>query len=219
MADRTLPFLGDLLVFGSDRLGFLTRAAAEQGDVARIKLGPYQCWLLSHPDFVRDVLMDHAERFRKGPVLQRARFVLGDGLLTAEGDVHRRHRSMVQPAFHSKRITGYAETMIARTVAMSESWAAGAPVDVHAETVRLALASAGSTLLGADVTDEDVRTVESGLADLLGAYKLAFVPFGWRLQRVPVGPMRRLRRGREQLYRVVDRVIVLGAAAGCTSAL
>ncbi|AYY11366.1 cytochrome P450 [Actinobacteria bacterium YIM 96077] len=207
MAGRTFPFVGDLLAFGSDRLGYLTRVAREHGDVVRIKLGPYRCWVLSHPDDVRGVLVDHADRFRKGPVLQRARLVLGDGLLTAEGDVHRRHRSMVQPAFHSRRVAGYAETMIANAAEVRGSWTPGRPLDVHAETVRLTLASAGSTLLGADVEDDDVRTVESAVADLLGAYKLAFVPFGWRLQRLPIGPVRRLRRGREQLYRVVDRVI------------
>ncbi|NED94033.1 cytochrome P450 [Phytoactinopolyspora alkaliphila] len=213
MAARTLPFVGDLLAFGSDRLGYLTRVSGEQGDVARITLGPYQCWLLSHPDHVQDVLIQHADHFRKGPVLQRAQFVLGDGLLTAEGDVHRRHRDIVQPAFHSRRITGYAETMISRALAMSDSWTAGVPLDVHAETVRLTLASAASTLLGADVGDDDIRTVEDAVADLLAAYKLAFVPFGWRLQRIPVGPMRRLRRGRQQLYRVVDPVIAARKAA------
>jgi cytochrome P450 len=207
MSSRTLPFVGDLLAFGSDRLGYLARAADRDGDVARIKLGPYQCWLLTHPDHVKDVLVEHPDRFRKGPVLQRARFVLGDGLLTAEGDVHRRHRKIVQPAFHSKRITGYAETMIARAVETSGTWTPGVPVDLHAETVRLTLASAGSALLGADVGEPDVRTVESAIADLINAYKLAFIPFGWRLERVPIGPVRHLRRGRERLYSVVDRVI------------
>ncbi|WP_166350679.1 cytochrome P450 [Phytoactinopolyspora limicola] len=207
MARRSLPFVGDLLAFGSDRLGFLTRLAAEQGDVARLTLGPYRCWLLTHPDHVRDVLVDHPARFRKGPVLQRARVVLGDGLLTAEGDVHRQHRSMVQPAFHSRRITGYAESMITQATAMTDRWTPGTPIDLHAETVRLTLASAGTTLLGADVGDDDIRTVEHAIADLLAAYKLAFVPFGWRLQRIPIGPVRKLRRGRTRLYDVVDRVI------------
>jgi cytochrome P450 len=207
MARRALPLVGDLLAFGADRLGFLTGLAHEQGDLACTRLGPYQAWLLTHPDQVRDVLINEARRFRKGPVLQRARFVLGDGLLTAEGDIHRQHREMVQPAFHSRRIAGYAETMIAKTAETSARWSAGEPIDIHAETVRLTLASAGTALLGADVTDDDVATVESALADLLSAYKLVFVPFGWRLQNLPVGPARRLRRGRRALHGLVDRVI------------
>ncbi|HEX6195898.1 MAG TPA: cytochrome P450 [Jiangellaceae bacterium] len=207
MARRSLPLLGDLLAFGADRLGYLHAVAQEQGDVASFKLGPYRAWLLTNPRDIADVLIHHADRFRKGPVLQRARFVLGDGLLTAEGDVHRRHRSMVQPAFHSRRIAGYASTMIEQADAATKRWTDGVPLDLHAETVRITLASAGRTLLGASLSDDDVATVESALADLLSAYKLAFVPFGWQLQRLPVGPVRRLSRGRAKLYGLVDRVI------------
>lgn len=211
---RSLPLLGDLLAFGADRLGFLARQAREQGDVARFKLGPYRAFLLTDPEQVREVLITHAERFRKGPVLQRARVVLGDGLLTAEGDTHRRHRDLVQPAFHSKRITGYAETMIDRAATTTAGWAPEKPIDLHAETVRLTLASAGTTLLGTDVDESEVAGVEAAVADLLSAYKLAFVPFGWRLQRIPVGPVRRLNRGRATLYEIVDRVVARRRDAG-----
>lgn len=204
--------VGDLLAFRADRLGFLTRLARERGDAVPFRLGPYRVWLLAHPDHVHDVLVSHADRYRKGPVLQRARLVLGDGLLTAEGDAHRRSRSMVQPAFHSGRIAGYAETMIAQAALAANRWIPGTPVDVHAETVRLTLASAGSALLGADV-DSDVPVVERAIADLLAAYKLAFVPFGWQLQRLPVGPARRLGRGRKALHGLVDRVIAQRRAA------
>jgi cytochrome P450 len=214
MVSRSLPVVGHLLALGADRLGFLTRQAREQGDVARLRLGPYRAYLLSHPDQVRQVLITHADRFRKGPILQRARVVLGDGLLTAEGETHRRHRALVQPAFHSKRITGYADTMIARAVETADRWVPHHPVDLHAETVRLTLASAGTTLLGTDVDEADVATVEAAVADLLSAYKLAFVPFGWLLQRYPIGPIRRLNRGRADLHRLVDRVVARRRAAG-----
>ena len=207
MAVRSLPVVGDLLAFRADRLGFLRALAREQGDVARVRLGPYRGWLLTHPDQVHEVLVTQADRFRKGPVLQRARVVLGDGLLTSETDVHARHRRLVQPAFHSRRITGYAETMIRRAAETAGKWTPGRPLDVHAETVRLTLASAGTTLLGADVDDRDVATVERAIGELLTAYKLAFVPFGWRLQRLPIGPVRNLRRGREALHGLVNRVI------------
>ena len=207
LARRSLPLVGDLLAFQADRLGFLTRLAREHGDVAVFRIGPHRAWLLSHPDHVRDVLVTRASHFRKGPVLQRSRIVLGDGLLTAEGDVHRHHRRLVQSAFHPDRIKGYAEVMTAQAAAAAGRWTAAAPVDVHAETVRMTLTTAGITLLGTDV-DADVETVERAVADLLSAYRLAFVPFGWRLQNMPVGPARRLRRGRASLRELVDDMIV-----------
>lgn len=201
------PALGDLRAFQADRLGFLTRLAREHGDVAAFRVGPYRIWQLARPELVRDVLVTHPDRFRKGPVLRRARLVLGEGLLTAEGETHRRHRRVAQAAFHRRRVAGYATAMVARAEDCSGGWQPGAPVDLHAETVRTTLTVAGETLLGTDV-QADVDAVEGAIADLLAAYRLAFVPFGWRLQRLPVGPMRRLRRGRTALRALIDRMIL-----------
>lgn len=203
---RALPLIGDLPAFRSDRLGFLTRLAREHGDVAAFRIGPYRIWQLAHPEDVAEVLGAAAGTFRKGPVLQRARLVLGDGLLTAEGDVHRRHRRLLASAFHPRRVAGYADVMVARTLESAARLRPGEPVDVHAEAVRTTLAVAGETLLGTDV-DADVDAVEGAIADLLSAYALAFVPFGWRLTNLPVGPMRRLARGRATLHRIVERMV------------
>jgi cytochrome P450 len=212
-AIRSVPLLGDLLAFRRDRLGFLTRLAREQGDVARFRIGPYRVWQLAHPDLVHDVLVTHAQRFRKGPVLQRAKLVLGDGLLTSEGDHHRRHRRLLNHAFHPDRITEYAAVMVDRAASTSDRWVEGAPIDVHAQTVRMTLATAGATLLGTEV-EAEVDLVEQAIEDLLSAYQLAFVPFGWRLQNLPVGPARRLQRGRAALHGLVGRAIAERRATG-----
>lgn len=203
---RRLPLLGDLPAFRADRLAFLTHLAREVGDVAAFRIGPYRVWQLVHPENAADVLVTSAPRFRKGPVLQRARLVLGDGLLTAEGAAHRRHRRLLQHAFSAGRVAAYADVMVHRAAEVSGRWVPGRPVDVHAELVRATLAVAGRTLLGTDV-DDDVDAIDGAMTDLLSAYKLAFVPFGWRLQRLPVGPMRRLRRGRATLHGLVERAI------------
>lgn len=204
--------LGDLRAFRTDRLGFLTRLAREHGDIATFRIGPYRIWQLAHPEHVTGVLTA-AARFRKGPVLQRARLVLGDGLLTAEGDLHRRHRRLLQHAFRPPRVEAYAGVMVARAAETADRWAPGQAIDVHAEIVRTTLAVAGETLLGTDV-EADVDAVEGSISDLLSAYKLAFVPFGWRLQHLPVGPMRRLQRGRATLHALVDRMVAERRAAG-----
>jgi cytochrome P450 len=203
---RAAPLVGHLRPFAADRLGFLTRLARDGGDVATFRIGPYRNWQLSHPEHVREVLVRGAAKVQKGPILQRARLVLGDGLLTAEGDRHRHDRRLLQHAFHPRRIAAYASTMVERTASTAQRWDPERPVDVHAELVRMTLSTAGATLLGTDV-EEDVDLVERAIADLLSAYKLAFVPFGWRLQRLPVGPPRRLRRGRAALHGLVDRMI------------
>jgi cytochrome P450 len=210
---RSAPLLGDLPAFRVDRLGFLSRVAREHGDLAVFRIGPYRVWQLTHPDDIHDVLVTHVGRFRKGPVLQRARLVLGEGLLTAEGDPHRRYRRLLRHAFHPRRVERYADVMVARAAQTAERWTPSQPIDVHTEMVRTAVTVAGATLLGTDV-DADVDAVQRAIADLLSAYRLAFVPFGWRLQRLPVGPMRRLQRGRSILHLLVARMVAERRATG-----
>ena len=96
---RALPAVGHLPWFWHDTAGFLLRLAREQGDVAVFRLGRHQAFLLSHPEHARRVLVDDAGLFRKGRLMRRARRLLGDGLLTSEGDHHRGQRRRIQPSF------------------------------------------------------------------------------------------------------------------------
>jgi cytochrome P450 len=205
--------VGHLLQFRRDRLGLLTRAAREQGDMVRLRLGPYRPLLVCHPDLVRDVLVTHQRAYRKGPVLQRARVVLGEGLLTSEGDEHRRQRLLLNRAFHPGRMARYAEVMVAEAERTAGRWRAGRPLDVHAEMVRATLTVAGRTLFATDVA-ADVTAIEAALADVLSAYGLVLLPAAWRLERVPVGPFRRLSRGREALDGIVRRMVSARRADG-----
>lgn len=207
------PLIGHVRAFRADRLGFVTRLAREHGDVAVFRIGPYRVWQLADPADIHDVLVGSAPRFRKGPVLRRARAVLGDGLLTVEGLAHRRHRRLVQRGFSTRRVERYAAVMVDRVAGTADRWTPGEPVDLHAEAVRTTMTVAGSTLLGVDVEGE-VNVIEGAIDDLLSAYKLAFVPFGWRLQHLPVGPMRRLQRGRATLHALVEKMIAERRAAG-----
>jgi len=69
---RGLPLVGHLPWFYTDTDGFLLRLARTQGDVASFRLGREQAFLLSHPDHVQQMLVDDADAFRKGRLMQRA---------------------------------------------------------------------------------------------------------------------------------------------------
>jgi cytochrome P450 len=73
-------------------LDFLTGLAREFGDVAAFDVGSQPIVLLSHPDHVRDVLVSHGRRFHKGRGLERAKLLLGNGLLTSEDELSLRQR-------------------------------------------------------------------------------------------------------------------------------
>ena len=84
--------MGQLPAFRRRPLAFLQKMSREYGDIAYFRLGPQHAFLLSHPDHIRDVLVTRQSNFTKSRALQRARLLLGDGLLTAEGQFHLRQR-------------------------------------------------------------------------------------------------------------------------------
>lgn len=186
------PGVGHLPAFRRDRLAFVRRCVAEHGDAVVLRAAGQRVRLLAHPSAVHEVLAVHHAAFAKGPVLRRARTVLGEGLLTVDGPAHRRRRRLVSPAFSAARVDGYATEMTAAFDRLTEGWRGGEPVDVHAGVARATLDVAVRTLMGART---DVDMVESALADVLAAYDLALLPGGRLAERTPLPAARRLRPG------------------------
>src|SRR5690349_2238738 len=120
-----LPLLGSLLKFRRDRLG-LQEDAARTGPIARVQLGPVALHVISDPDLAHEVLVTQAADFKKSPALQLLRPMLGDGLLLAEGDTHKRHRKLLAPAFAPRRLAAYGDVMVAETRAQIARWTNGA---------------------------------------------------------------------------------------------
>src|ERR1051325_3325654 len=137
---------GNVFYFRRDPLTYLARLAREYGDVVRFKSGPQNIFLLNHPDYVRDVLVTHHESFHKGRALKRAKRLLGEGLLTSEGEFHRRERRLAQPAFHRQRINSYGSVMAEYAERAGSRWRDGETLDVSAQMMRLTLAVVGKTL-------------------------------------------------------------------------
>ncbi|WP_052436649.1 cytochrome P450 [Georgenia sp. SUBG003] len=200
-----VPLFGNALQLRRDRLAFLTRCAREHGDTATFRIGSTGVVLLSHPDAVREMLTARQHDLTKSPVLQRARAVLGDGLLTSEGEAHLHDRRLLQSAFSRRRVARYGEEMLDVAAATVERWRPGRALDLHAETVRSTLTVAGRTLFGTSL-DDDVALVSSAVRDLLSAYPVLMLSLGAHLVRLP--PTRwRLRRGAQALDALTDRLV------------
>src|SRR5207237_5752288 len=120
--------------------------------------GPTDFWFFTHPDAVKDVLVTHDDKFIKGPALQRTKRTLGEGLLTSEGDLHRRQRRLVQPALHPQRVATYADMMTSFARGTSAAWKNVAEIDLHEEMMRLTLQIVAKTLFDAQVGAE-VETI------------------------------------------------------------
>lgn len=189
-----------------DLAGFLLDLHRAQGDIARARLGNLRLHLLAHPDHVRDVLVTHQRAFRKGHVLQRAKILFGEGLLTSEGNFHLRQRRMVQPAFHRQRIADYARVMVDRAWIAGDRWRDGGTVDMDHEMMALTLAIVAHTLFDADV-DAEADEIGGALTELLQLFQTVFIPGMQLLDRLPLPHTRRFARARRRLDTTIYRLI------------
>jgi cytochrome P450 len=188
-------------------LQFLTGLARDYGDASQFRVGPQPVFFFAHPDQVRDVLVTRQASFIKGLALQRTKVVLGEGLLTSEGDLHKRQRRLAQPAFHRERIQRYGEVMVEKAARTRERWRDGEEIDVAHEMMRLTLAVVAQTLFDADV-DHEAGEIGAALTDLMLLFPLLVHPLGRYLLRMPFLPLvRRFRRALARLDRTIYAIV------------
>jgi cytochrome P450 len=213
-APRAHPLLGHFPDFRRDPLAFLTRCAREGGDFVPLRFLGQRLALLSDPAGIEQVLVTRQQLFTKSPGLRRNPRLLGNGLVASTGDLWRRQRRLMQPAFHRQHLAAYGEVMVARAQRLLARWRDGEVRDVHAEMMRVTLEIVGDALFGADLAD-DAATVGAAFAAVLERFRertsglLFLLP-----ERVPTPGNLRYERTVRRLDEVVYRLIARRRAAG-----
>ncbi|MBX5468000.1 MAG: cytochrome P450 [Firmicutes bacterium] len=198
-----------------DPLAFFTDVARKT-DLADIQVGPRRFLLVSHPEDIAAILITQHKKFIKGRGLQFTRPVLGNGLLTSEGEFWQRQRRLAQPAFHRDRLASYARDMVRVGEALAEEWRAGGVRDVARDTTRLALAIAGKTLFNVEVGPlaDQVHADLGTLMRYTNRRIRAFVPLPTWL---PTPASRRFRHALSRLDAVIYDIIRQREATGKTA--
>jgi cytochrome P450 len=202
---RRIPLAG-LLAYRRGPLPFFQNLAQQYGDISWFKLGPQEAFFLNHPDFIKDVLVTNSANFMKGLALQRAKRLLGEGLLTSEGEFHRRQRRLAQPAFHRGRVASYAAVMTDYAARLGERWQDGQTLDISQEMMRLTLAIVGKTLFDADV-ESDAPEIGAAMSVVMDLFNTITIPFFEVLQKLPLPQLRRFDGARAKLDAVIFRMI------------
>ncbi len=207
------PLLGALIGPGRDPLELFTRLARDYGDIVHFRMGGERVYFVNHPLHIRDVLVTHQRNFTKSRGLERAKKLLGEGLLTSEGAAHVRQRRVLQPAFHRDRIASYADVMVEHADRMRRRWQDGATFDVSKEMMRVTLSIVGKTLFDSDV-ESKADEVGVAVTEVLQTFWFTLLPFQNVIERLPLPILRRGRASRARLDALIYGMIEERRASG-----
>jgi cytochrome P450 len=200
-----------------DPIAHFGRLAARYGDISHYRIGRRDIVFINHPDYLREVFVVQAANFVKERTQQRAKLLLGEGMITADGGAHKEQRQAAAPAFYRQKMASHAGEIVRRAIGLGEQWAATAPAagsaalpvihDIHREMMELALGILGATLLETDLGDE-VRTLNDAMADIMEVYNAVVLLPGIRLLlQIPFTPLRKFVHARARLHRSIDWLI------------
>lgn len=202
---------GNLHQFDEDMLGSFVDAARDLGDMVRFRFLHQTGLLLSHPDDIHHVLLgNHRNYLKQTRGYKAMRYLLGNGLVTSEGDFWLRQRRIAQPSFHRKRIHGFGQTMAETAAERAEKWteiSPGESVDISEEMMEVALTIVGRTLLSTEVSGRTGAVVGPALDvvlhDVINRVRSPFVmPLAF-----PTPQNRKVRQAIDALDEVVGAII------------
>ena len=181
--------------------------AATYGPLSHYKLGSSHIVLLNHPELIREILITQAAKFIKERTQQRMKILLGEGLITSEGEFHMRQRRIAAPAFHRQRIQNYAGVMVERAAALRDALQPGQTLEMGAAMMELSLEIVARTLFATDVTRE-VRQINHEVNEIMRLYNyLIALPRAESYLHWPIPGLIRFRRARAHLDAIVYRMV------------
>lgn len=208
---RGWPVVGNsLMVLQRGMMPTLADCWRRHGDTFRLRFGTRSITVIVHPDDVERVLVSERDNFFKGPSYDPFRLLVGDGLVTSEGELWRGRRRIAQPAFNKGSVAALAGKMTRATATMLDAWAprlqVGVEFDIYEELLALTMWIIGDTLFGLDLRGTIDRSAEafSVALDELSrrGNEMVRLPLSW-----PTPGNRRLQRALATLDRTVHGIV------------
>ena len=209
------PIMGVMREFNRDTLGFVTRCHRDYGDVVRSRFLWITAYFLYHPADIESLLSTNAKSFRKARSLRSPFFyrLVGNGLVTSEGEFWRRQRRLAQPAFHRQRISSYGDIMVEYANRAIAHWRDGEQRDVAKDMTRLTLEIVVKTLFNSDVSN-DVDHVGAMLSQIVKPFASQATLKWIADNRLPTPDHYRYFNAVREIDRVIYRIIAERRASG-----
>ncbi|MCT9139485.1 cytochrome P450 [Streptomyces violarus] len=205
-APGIFPFLGHGIDLVRRPLAFL-ESLPTHGDLVEIRLGPQRAWMACHPDLVHQVLGDPETFDKGGPLYDRLRILLGDGVGTCRHQDHRRQRRLLQPGFRKARVAGQVQLMGEEVESVCRAWRGGQAVDISATMMDLSTRVISRVLFSDSLDAATAVEMRRCLATVVrGMFVRTVMPVD-ALFRVPTPANRRYRHASDRLRAIVDAAV------------
>ena len=203
-----LPFGFDQAIgFAISPIKFLTNLA-KYGDIVLYKVAWINAFLVNHPDYIKDILQTQNQKFIKGDPVKFTKLLVGEGLLTSEGEFHLRQRRLAQPAFHRQYLDTYAKTMVDYAIKLQKHWENGASLEVSQSMMQLTLSIVAKTLFDTNIESDTTELTQALNVTQQWADRVVLPPFlAFFLESLPIPKNRRYRLARAYLNETIYRLI------------
>lgn len=207
----SLPLVGSMLHYARGPLRFL-ESVSRQGPIVEMDFIRYRAWLVNDPALIEQVFVRSAGLMQKDVFLRALKSLLGEGLLSSEGDFWKRQRRLIQPAFHRERIAGYGAVMVEHTAKMLDSWRDGETFELHHAMMSLTADIVTTALFGADAGDtHDLAACIDAVVSRFADPKFILLP---SLANAPLPSNKRLKEVSARLDGIVRGFITRRRAMG-----
>jgi cytochrome P450 len=189
-----------------DPLPFFEDLQTGSEPIARMRIAGTKVFYLREPDLIREMLVTLVPNFHKSRGLERAKALLGEGLLTSEGELHRQQRKLIQPVFHHGNLKDIAMIMRERARQRVESWIAGQTLNLNQEMHALTLTIVGEALFGAEVGERTDRVSEL-METVMETFFLFMSPLAPFFEFFGHPKLKRAAKARRELSAIVQTMI------------
>ena len=208
--------IGSARLFAQDRLGFFSEYVPKYGEIFEITSVFFKLVkrfkkvvIVTGPDMVKHIMQDNNRNYVKSYGYSVLKVLLGEGLLTSEGEFWRKQRRLMQPAFHRDRLASFVSTYAEFGQQLIDKWSGmpeGAVVDVSKDFMETTLNIVSKAMFSSDVGDAmDVVNREFDYANEKLIQRITS-PFPLPLW-LPLPGIKREKESYEAIKNVVTQVI------------
>ncbi len=192
-------------------LPYLLDMARTHGDFFRLPFPGIKIYILSNPDWVKHVLQDRTSNYVRSFFYDNMKPIFGNGILMSEGDLWRKRRRLMQPAFHAQRLVAVAQITVERLQEVSEALEAKAsrnePFDLGLLCMRLTLDVVTRALFSNELTVQQQHEISDAMDVIQDFMGESF----WKIIKIPIGVPTlnnwKFLQAKKKLIRIIDQLI------------